>query len=70
MPGWSLNVHLVEDPLTAAAGSRNQAYLLTGALGKLMVVVEQYPDLKANTTINQLMEELTSTEKANVEGHW
>lgn len=35
---------------------------LTGALGRLMVVVERYPDLKANATMAQLMEELTSTE--------
>lgn len=35
---------------------------LTGALGRLMVVAEQYPDLKANQTMSQLMEELTSTE--------
>ena len=35
---------------------------LTGALGKLMVVVEQYPDLKANTNMLQVQEELTSTE--------
>ena len=35
---------------------------LVGALSRLMMVVEQYPDLKANTTMNQLMEELTSTE--------
>jgi len=35
---------------------------LTGALGKLMVVVEQYPNLKASETMSQLMEELTSTE--------
>lgn len=35
---------------------------LTGALGKLMLVVERYPDLKANQTSMQLMEELTSTE--------
>lgn len=35
---------------------------LAGALSKLMMVVEQYPDLKANTSMNQLMEELTSTE--------
>ena len=36
--------------------------LLGGALGKLSVVVEAYPELKANTTMEQLMEELTSTE--------
>lgn len=35
---------------------------LAGALSKLMVVAEQYPDLKANATMTQLMEELTSTE--------
>jgi LemA protein len=35
---------------------------LTGALGKLMVVVEQYPDLKASTNMLQVQEELTSTE--------
>jgi LemA protein len=35
---------------------------LTGALGRLMVVSEQYPDLKANQNMMQLTEELTSTE--------
>ncbi|MBU0716565.1 MAG: LemA family protein [Verrucomicrobia bacterium] len=35
---------------------------LTGALGRLFAVVEAYPDLKANQTMAQLMEELTSTE--------
>src|SRR6476619_8311609 len=33
---------------------------LTGALSRLMVVSEQYPDLKANQTMMQLTEELTS----------
>jgi LemA protein len=42
---------------TAAAESQ-----LTGALGKLMAVVEAYPDLKATGNIGQLQEELTSTE--------
>ena len=36
--------------------------LLSGALGKLNVVVEAYPDLKANQNMMQLSEELTSTE--------
>lgn len=36
--------------------------MLGQALGQLRVVMESYPDLKANTTMNQLMEELTSTE--------
>jgi len=35
---------------------------LTGALGKFFALAEAYPDLKANQTMSQLMEELTSTE--------
>ena len=35
---------------------------LGGALSRLMVVSEQYPDLKANANMLQLTEELTSTE--------
>lgn len=35
---------------------------LTGALGRLMAIAEQYPDLKANQQMAQLMEELSSTE--------
>jgi LemA protein len=42
---------------TAAAEAQ-----LSGALGRLMVVVEQYPELKATNNIGQLQEELTSTE--------
>jgi LemA protein len=41
--------------LTAEAG-------LGGALSRLMVVSEQYPDLKANQNMMQLTEEMTSTE--------
>ena len=36
--------------------------MLSGALGRLNVVVEAYPDLKANENMMQLSEELTSTE--------
>lgn len=36
--------------------------MLSGALGRLFAVVEQYPDLKANQNMMQLSEELTSTE--------
>jgi LemA protein len=36
--------------------------LLSGALGQLNVVVENYPDLKANQNFLSLQEELTSTE--------
>jgi LemA protein len=35
---------------------------LTGALGRLLAVVEAYPDLKATANVAQLQEELTSTE--------
>jgi LemA protein len=36
--------------------------VLGGALGRLNVVMEAYPDLKANQNMMQLSEELTSTE--------
>ncbi len=36
--------------------------VLTGTLGRLFALAEAYPDLKANTTMMRLMEELTSTE--------
>ncbi len=42
--------------LVSAEGS------LTGTLGRLFALSEAYPDLKANTTMLSLMEELTSTE--------
>ncbi|MBW4582263.1 MAG: LemA family protein [Tildeniella nuda ZEHNDER 1965/U140] len=35
---------------------------LTGALGRLMVISEAYPDLKADQTMTRVMEELSSTE--------
>ena len=35
---------------------------LTGAMGRLFAVMEAYPDLKADTQMSQVMEELTSTE--------
>lgn len=35
---------------------------LSGALSRLLLIVEQYPNLKANEQMSQLMEELTSTE--------
>ena len=36
--------------------------VLSGAMMKFFALSENYPDLKANTNMNQLMEELTSTE--------
>lgn len=35
---------------------------LSGALGRLFALMENYPDLKANENVSQLMEELSSTE--------
>lgn len=45
--------------LAALAGAENQ---LSGALGRLFALAEAYPDLKANQTMMQLSEELTTTE--------
>ena len=36
--------------------------LLSGALGKLFVVMERYPDLKSSQNVRDLQEELSSTE--------
>lgn len=55
---------------TAAHPDNNQAMkklmgaeaTLTAGLGQLFALVENYPDLKANQTMQQLMEEITSTE--------
>jgi LemA protein len=49
------DANAVKGLLSAEAG-------LGGALSRLMVVSEQYPDLKANQNMKQLTEELTSTE--------
>lgn len=49
------------DPEAMAALAATQGQL-NGVLGRLMVVAEAYPDLKANQTMMQLTEELTSTE--------
>ncbi|EGQ9826926.1 LemA family protein [Vibrio parahaemolyticus] len=47
----------------AAISQLSQAEgMLQNALSKLNVVVEAYPELKANETMSQLQEELTSTE--------
>ncbi len=49
------NAQAIQGLMGAEAG-------LTGAMGRLFAVMESYPDLKANQTVAQLMEELTSTE--------
>lgn len=47
------------DSMRALAGAEAG---LTGALGRLLAVAEAYPDLKANQSMMQVSEELTSTE--------
>ena len=49
------------DPAAMAELANSQG-ALNGALGRLMMVAEAYPDLKANQNMMQLSEELTSTE--------
>jgi len=50
-----------EDPaaMSALMGAER---VLTGAMGRLFALAEAYPDLKANQNMQQLMEELSSTE--------
>ncbi len=47
------------DAMAKLAGAENA---LQGALGKLNVTMEAYPDLKASENMQQLSEELTTTE--------
>jgi LemA protein len=59
------NVIRARSQAVSAQGVAQQAQAeqgLSSALGRLMVVVEQYPDLKANANFLSLQEELTSTE--------
>ncbi len=51
----------MSDPEAFKAFEKNQA-ALTGALSRLMVVVERYPDLKANQNFLQLQSQLEGTE--------
>ncbi|HEX2796225.1 MAG TPA: LemA family protein [Immundisolibacter sp.] len=53
----------VQPDSAAAMAALGQAEAALGsALGRLMAVVEQYPDLKADATMARLSEELASTE--------
>jgi len=47
------------EAVSALAGAESA---LTGALGRMSFVMEDYPELKANESVAQLTEELTSTE--------
>jgi LemA protein len=60
----SANVRAAQNPGDASAMKdlSGAETALTSTLGRLFAVAEAYPDLKANTTMMALMEELTSTE--------
>jgi len=49
------------DP-SAMQGLASAEAMLSGTLGRLFALAENYPDLKANENMLQLQEELTSTE--------
>src|SRR5213593_3096773 len=60
----SANLKAAQSPGDAAAMKElsGAETALSGSLGRLFALAEAYPDLKANTTMMSLMEELTSTE--------
>ena len=59
--GVKLTPEVLNDPeaMKRFQAAQNQ---LTGALSRLLVTVERYPDLKANQNFLQLQDELTHTE--------
>ncbi|HJX35062.1 MAG TPA: LemA family protein, partial [Desulfatiglandales bacterium] len=60
----SANARVAANPADADAvkGLIGAETALSGALGRLFALAEAYPDLKANQTMMQLMEELSTTE--------
>ena len=60
----SANARVAANPADAEAvkGLIGAETALSGALGRLFALAEAYPDLKANQTMTQLMEELSTTE--------
>lgn len=54
--------HAVEASGSGVANQAKAESELSGAIGRFMLVVENYPDLKANQNFLSLQEELTSTE--------
>lgn len=60
----NVNVQLGKDGLTPQVFQQFQQAQgeLSSALSRLMVVVEKYPDLKANSLFDKLMDEIAGTE--------
>ena len=60
----SANTRAAQNPGDASAMKEISSAegALSGVLGRLFALAEAYPNLKANTTMMSLMEELTSTE--------
>jgi LemA protein len=60
----SANTRAAQNPGDASAMKElsSAESALSGVMGRLFALAEAYPDLKANTTMLSLMEELTSTE--------
>ena len=58
---WALAAEEVDCGGTVKALSSAEG-ALSGALGRLMVTMEAYPDLKASQNMMQVQEELTTTE--------
>ncbi|HET8708177.1 MAG TPA: LemA family protein, partial [Pseudomonadales bacterium] len=50
-----------DDAQAIQKAAANEA-ILNGSVSRFLALAEQYPDLKANQTMSQLMEELASTE--------
>ena len=63
---WALEKVIQARSQAVSAGSPEEAIaaegILSGALGKLFALMENYPDLKANENVSRLMEELSATE--------
>ncbi len=57
----NVSPEILSDPAAFKTFEQNQGQL-TSALSRLMVVVEQYPDLKANQNFLQLQSQLEGTE--------
>ncbi len=58
----AVKIQATAGPTTGVKQLAEAEAALSSALGRLNVVVERYPELKATSNVGQLQEELTSTE--------